>query len=269
MVSQLSRVNSVKPSFNYIRDVYEVCLKKYISNKGSSFRSIDYGRKILQFEEEVDAYIAFYGAQHYYKLVEAFKALDISRFQFHQLDILSYGCGAATDTCSLISYCRTHKIDLPFKNITLIEPSKIALQRGVTYVKQSLSNEESKTVNIKLINKYIDELEDRDIHNNSRNLQLHVFSNILDIEKVNLNKIANLILRNYPKNNYFVCISPKNYNGKVRIDKFYQKISSQVACHTIDVNDTNFLRTIYLMKKNSYINNFSIDRYHRIFQTTW
>ena len=268
MVNQLPKVSSVRPNFNYIKDVYDVCLDKYLKNKSSSFSSINYGRKILQSEEEVDAYIAFYGAQHYYKLEEAFKALDISKFQPQKLDILSYGCGAATDTCSLISYCRTRKIDLPFKNLTLIEPSKIALQRGISYIQQSLSNEESKTVKIKLINKYIDYLEDKDIYNNSQNLQLHVFSNILDIEEVNLDKIANLILKNNPKNNYFLCISPKKYNGKIRIDKFYQKISLRVACHTIDINDTNFLRTVYLMKQNSYIDDFSIDRYHRIFQTT-
>ncbi|MEM8721607.1 MAG: hypothetical protein AAGE84_20315 [Cyanobacteria bacterium P01_G01_bin.39] len=80
----------------------------------------------MQSEKEVDAYIAFYGAQHYYKLEEAFKALDILKeFNEQQLNIFSYGCGAATDTCSLISYCKTQQVNLPFKRLTLIEPSKI------------------------------------------------------------------------------------------------------------------------------------------------
>lgn len=267
MVSQLQKEFSIQTNnFDYIKDIYEKCLEKYLKNKSSTFSSIDSGRKILQFEEEVDAYIAFYGAQHYYKLVEAFNALNISNFQLHQLNIVSYGCGAATDTCSLISYCKTLNVDLPFKNLTLIEPSQVALQRGISYIGQALSSEESKIINIKPINKRIDELEDQDIYNNSQNSKLHVFSNILDLEEINLNKIANLIVKNCQKNSYFICISPKNYNGKVRIDDFYNKISSQVKCSTIDINDTNFLRKIYLMKQNSYINDFSIDRYHRIFK---
>lgn len=269
MVNQLSRVSLTNPTFNYIRDIYEVCLEKYLNNKSSTFSSINHGRKILQFEEEVDAYIAFYGAQHYYKLEEAFKALNISRFHNQQLNIFSYGCGAATDTCSLISYCRKQQIHLPFKKLTLIEPSQVALQRGIDYIKQSLSIEESKIINIKSLNKHINELENRDIYDDSLNSKLHVFSNVLDIEEINLNKIANLILTNCRTNNYFLCISPKKYNGKVRVDDFYKEISSQVTCYTIGINNENFLRKIYLMKKESYIDNFSIDRYHRIFKTNF
>lgn len=266
MVSQLSRVSSVKPSFDYIKDVYEVCLEKYLNDRSCTFSSIDHGRKILQFEEEVDAYIAFYGAQHFYKLEEAFKELDILRFHNQQLDILSYGCGAATDTCSLISYCRSQEIDLPFKNITLIEPSQVALQRGIKYIRQALSSQEFETINIKPLNKHLDELEDRDICNDFQSPKLHVFSNILDVKEINLSRIANLIVKNRQKSDYFLCISPKKYSGKTRVNEFYNEISSQVACSTIDANDQNFLRKIYLMTRGSYIDDFSIDRYHRIFK---
>ncbi|MEM7592231.1 MAG: hypothetical protein AAF383_12045 [Cyanobacteria bacterium P01_A01_bin.83] len=267
MVSQLSIVSAVKPdNFNYIKDIYEVCLEKYLNNRNITFSSIDNGRKILQSEKEIDAYIAFYGAQHYYKLESAFNALDIlNEFHGQQLNIFSYGCGAATDTCSLISYYRKKKVNLPFKNLTLIEPSQVALQRGVSYVEQSLTYKESKIINIKSLNKQISELEDKDIYDDSLNHKLHIFSNILDIEEINLNQLANLIVQKCRGKNYFICISPKKYNGKARVNEFYQEISLQVNCHIIDINDQSFLKRIYLIKQNNYIDNFQIDRYHNIF----
>lgn len=267
MVSQLIRTNTVTTDFDYIKDIYEVCLNRYLDNKIITFSSINNGRKILQSEEEVDAYIAFYGAQHYHKLIEAFKELDILKLGNQQLDILSYGCGAATDTCSLISYCRAQQIDLPFKNLTLIEPSPVALERGIKYINEALSSQESKTIKIKPLNKYFHQLTDQDIDDESQNLKLHVFSNILDIEEINLDNIVNLIIRNYRKPNYFLCISPKKYNGQARIDEFYNKISSQINCSTIHINNQDFLRRIYLIKDKKYIDNFNIDRYHRIFKT--
>jgi hypothetical protein len=112
-------------------------LERYLRNSknvGDALNSINNGRKILESDEEVDTYIAFYGAQHYYKLMEAFDAIDMSKFCDRELEIFSYGCGAATDICSLISYCRSKQIKLPFKNLTLIEPSRIALQRGIEYI---------------------------------------------------------------------------------------------------------------------------------------
>lgn len=145
----------------------------------------------------------------------------------------------------------------------------VALQRGISYIKQSLSSEESKIINIKSLNKQISELENREIHDDSQALKLHVFSNILDIDKINLNQLANLIIQNCKGNNYFVYISPKKYNGKERVDEFYREISSKFTCNMIDVNDTSFLRRIYLLKQDKYIDDFRIDRYHRIFKTTF
>lgn len=114
MVSQLPRLNleitNYDRSFNYLRDVYEECLKQYLERPqyiNTALKLIDNGRKILQSDSEVYTYIAFYGAQHYYKLVEAFDSLNIAQFSDRNIEIISYGCGAATDVCSLISYCRS------------------------------------------------------------------------------------------------------------------------------------------------------------------
>jgi hypothetical protein len=270
MVSQLLRVNPVKPNFDYIKDVYEVCLERYRQNPQSisnALNSINNGRKILISDEEVDTYIAFYGAHHYYKLVEAFDALDMSRFRDQQLEIFSYGCGAATDTCSLISYCRPKQINLPFKKLTLIEPSQFALERGVEYIHQALSPEEFDKIEIRKKYKTLDKLEKNDIDSESENLKLHVFSNILDIEEINLQNLTSLIEKTQKGDNYFICINPNNPESQARINSFYEKLSDLFELSDINTNEQDITgKNIWMMKVNKYENR-SIPRYHRIFKT--
>jgi hypothetical protein len=273
MVSQLPRVSSIKPSFDYIKDVYEVCLERYRANTSygnwqNAQDTIKKGRKILQSNEEVDTYIAFYGAHHYYKLVEAFDALDISRFCDSQLEIFSYGCGAATDTCSLISYCRSRQINLPFKKLTLIDPSRIALERGVEYINQALSSEEKNNINIKQVNKTINDLKENDICSEYENIKLHILSNVLDIEEINLESLASLIKNTQSGTNYFICVNPKDREGqsKKRIDLFYGKLLNLFKLSDISINDRDVTGKKIWMMKNCQYENRSIPRYHRIFK---
>lgn len=272
MVSTPLKVSSVQPSFDYIKNVYKVCLQSYLNNTNygswqDAQNVIQKGRKILESNEEVDTYIAFYGAHHYYKLVEAFDALDMSRFRDQQLEIFSYGCGAATDTCSLISYCRSKQINLPFKGLTLIEPSHLALQRGVEYINQALSSDELDKIKIEEINKTLDKLEENDIDSESENLKLHIFSNVLDIEKINLQNLTSLIAKTQKGDNYFICINPNNSESQARINSFYKELSNLFELSDIDTNEQDIIDKSIWMMKNSRYENRSIPRYHRIFKT--
>lgn len=272
MVNQITRVNSVPSCFEYITNVYEPSLSKYQNNNNySSWKdaqnAIEKGRKILEFDEEVDTYIAFYGAHHYYKLVEAFEALNISRFNSGELEIFSYGCGAATATCSLISYCRERQTKLPFQGLTLIEPSRISLNRGVEYIEQALFSEESDRINIQRIYKIISQLKKSDLASNSKAAKLHLFSNILDVKQIDLRLLASLIRETQSGTNYFICVNPKNKESKDRIDNFYNNLSNSFTITDIDTNDEDITgKLIWMMNRNKYTSSRPICRYHRIFK---
>lgn len=276
MVSQLLRLNldtsSYDSSFSYIRDVYEVCLERHCKNLNyNSWRNaheiIQRGRKVLQSEEEVDTYIAFYGAHHYYKLVEAFDALNILSFRDRELEIISYGCGAATDICTLISYCYSKQISLPFKKLVLIEPSQIALDRGINYINYALSDKELNKVNIIKIHKNINQIQKQDIIYNSKSIKIHVFSNILDIQEIDLVKLSHLIKETQNETNYFICVNPNDYLSKIRIDNFYNEISKAFKISNISTNSQKIIgKKFWMMKEGKYVNNYSIHRYHRIFK---
>ena len=266
MVCQISNKILVNNNFNYIKDVYEVCINRY-RQYPFKLSSIDRGKKILTSEKEVDTYISLFGAHHYYKLIEAFDALNLNKFNNTYIETISYGCGAATDTCGLISYCYTKNISLSVNKITLIEPSTIALRRGVKYIKQSLPYRVVSQLNIRSIYKLIGQLEEKDITSNSKAIKLHIFSNILDIDSINLQNIASLINTTQKGSNYFICLGPNYFKSKNKINYFYKILSNYFKLTDIDVNDRSIVgKPIWKIIDNRYTDNIPISRYHRIFK---
>ena len=268
MIINTSGVGAFRHDFNYLEEVYQNSLEKHLNNSQDtsiqqSLSSIDNGTKILANDEQINTYIAFYGAQHYYKLTSAFDMLDVSKFVGKPLEIISYGCGPATDVCALISYMNTNNISLSINTITLIEPSDASLTRGTEYVQSSLANQN--IVKINKINKSLDDLDVSDITSQNKTTKLHFFSNILDIPNIDLNKLCNLLNNSQKGANYFVCISPTRYGGKERIDDFYSIISNIFLVSDISVNDECIRGKLYSMKKRQFEDNYYIDRYHRIF----
>ena len=266
MVCKISRNILVKNDFNYIKDVYEVCINKYRQYPPKP-SSDNRGKKILTSEQEVDTYISFYGAHHYYKLIETFDALNLNRFSNTYIETISYGCGAATDTCCLIDYCYTKNISLSVNKITLIEPSTIALRRGVKYIKQSLPNQVVNQLNLRRIYKLIDRLEGKDLTSSPKAIKIHIFSNILDIDSIDIQRIASLIHRTQKGSNYFICVSPNYLISRNRINGFYNKLSKYFKLTNIDINNSSIVgKPIWRRIDNKYTDSIPISRYQRIFK---
>ena len=219
------------PTFNYLNDVYVNCLNKYLENPkyadnyNLARADINKGRKILRNSEEVDVYIALYGAHHYYKLTSSFEALNLAQFEGKRLEIFSYGCGPATDTCVLINYLVSNKINLCVKPITLIEPSFVSLQRGKQQLRSIVVDQHRNLEIIRAINKTLENLNTNDISSQFQTIKLHIFSNILDVEQVDLKQLASLLKFSQKGANYFVCVSPGFYSAKQRINRFYSIMS--------------------------------------------
>lgn len=137
-----------------------------------------------------------------------------------------------------------------------------------------MSANELNTINIKEIHKTINQLQRNDILSEPENLKLHIFSNVLDIQEINLDDLAQLIYNTQSGTNYFICVNPKNSESQTRIDDFHQKLSNLFSLSDIDRKDTNITdKSIYRMTENEYSNQkpiysnqYPIYRYHRIFK---
>ncbi|MDF5739217.1 MULTISPECIES: hypothetical protein [unclassified Nostoc] len=201
----------------FFDDIYKPTIEKL----PTPLPNIDRGKKVLTEEVECDTYIALYGGHHFHKLYAAFPLTNFEYIEGKNIEIIDWGCGQALATCILLDYfiekCITPKIE----SITLIEPSSIALWRGYGFVRQMLQTSFPNNFINWTVNKYIDDLNYNDFNTNNDNIKIHLFSNIIDVEKFDLDKLYRLMNNSFTGINRIICTSPSHNTYNYRIDKFH------------------------------------------------
>lgn len=172
------------------------------------YPGLDRGKALLEDDGQACAYIVAYGEAHKKKLEQAFE-----NFPYHILqqgyEIIDWACGQG-----LASVCfhdlieRLGRISAPRK-ITLIEPSEFTLARAKANVTQAYSaystKIETKCAYLPAESKVPGEvIEHIDV---ASPVCIHFFSNILDIETVNLKGLANVIGETIG-NHFIMCMGP-------------------------------------------------------------
>jgi hypothetical protein len=187
-----------------------------LSRNCQVWNELGQGINILTSEEQLSQYIYSYGKMHKAKLVQAFsvfipKHLDsLGSFA----NIIDYGCGQGLGTVALIDYLNASGTACDYTKTILIEPSIVALRRASTHVVVSL-----KTLTwpahtyqqIFPISKKISDISEKDLETWDNAIKFHVFSNILDIEEFEINKLCEKISNTQKGINYFICVSPNFY----------------------------------------------------------
>jgi len=203
--------------------------------------SLNRGKAILHNEGQLSQYLYSYGKMHHRKLqyayIELFKDL-IRNPQFNnsaQIEIIDYGCGQGIASFILLN--ELNFIEFPIENIskiTLIEPSKVALERADFFL--------NKSTKIVKINKYLNDIDNGDINTSDSSIKIHLFSNILDMadedepgKDFSICRLAKNIRSSQSKDNYFVCVSVRN---EEKLDEFAENIM-EVKLQNIDFISTN------------------------------
>jgi hypothetical protein len=173
-----------------------------------------------------------YGNMHYEKLIEAFKTLPKALFE-KKTNIIDWGCGQAMASMAYFDFLNQIETEQEIENITLIEPSEIGLKRASLHIKKF-----GPTIDIHTINKDFDALANEDFIEHDTKMHIHLFSNILDIDKFSLTALLQLIESNFPGENYFVCVSPYINDTRIsRLDafvRFFFKKEDFTNIYTID-----------------------------------
>lgn len=173
------------------------------------------GTALLDSHEHMCQYLFSFGNMHTAKLKDAFSNLPSTVFS-DGFEIVDWGCGQALGTVNLFDYIKTKGFSNKVKKVTLIEPSKKALERAVLHVGSYLKD---KSI-VHAIADYFGSLKEEQITSASGKPVIHIFSNILDIGQIDLKGLANLIDQAVVSDNYMVCVGPLNPNNQ-RIDAFY------------------------------------------------
>lgn len=192
-------------------DILRICTERLpvrYRNIPWMYPGLDRGKALLEDDGQACAYIVAYGEAHKKKLEQAFE-----NFPYHILqqgyEIIDWACGQG-----LASVCfhdlieRLGRISAPRK-ITLIEPSEFTLARAKANVTQAYSaystKIETKCAYLPAESKVPGEvIEHIDV---ASPVCIHFFSNILDIETVNLKGLANVIGETIG-NHFIMCMGP-------------------------------------------------------------
>jgi hypothetical protein len=243
-------LQNTKASFSTIR---QISVNEYQSiNSDSVFRSLGRGVTILTEENQLFAYMNSYGSMHYEKLVDSFKSLPKHFFE-KETSLIDWGCGQAIASMTYFDFLNNNRIEQEINNISLVEPSEIALKRASLHIKKFTASAEIQT-----INKDLDSLVNGDFINKKSVCKLHLLSNILDINHFSLTYFSQLIDSNFAGTNYFICVSPYiNDMRTSRLDAFVKHFSNK--------NNFEELKSID-NKRGEWKNNWT--RVVRIFKVT-
>lgn len=178
------------------------------------FNSLQRGIRVLTEESQLFAYMFSFGNMHYEKLNTAFNFLPEEFFD-NAIEIIDWGCGQGMATITYFDYLLGKNINQSCSQISLIEPSEIALKRSSLHIEKY-----AKDSIIHTVNKDLDSVIDSDLKNRPE-VKLHLFSNILDIELFSMSQLITFIGSNFKGQNYFVCVSPYVTDIKTsRLDNF-------------------------------------------------
>ena len=185
------------------------------------YKELHHGIDIIKRKALLMYYMFSYGLMHKAKLLKAFKSFVRRELKGKIIEIIDYGAGQAIASFVFLEYIRDKNIDISVKCITLIEPSKKALSRGVLHL-----NVINKNIDVYRVRKKMNNIKKNDLSTYDDVIKVHLFSNILDVDGILLGRLARKIRNSQNGKNYFVCVGP--YNGWAdRIDFFYENFENR------------------------------------------
>jgi hypothetical protein len=212
---EISAIRNI--SFNNIRRIaqdYIMSLSE--QERNDLYESLKRGVELLDSDAQMKCYLYSFGKMHQAKIYRALSCISPSTYTSDGFDIVDWGCGQGLATICFFDYLREHNIENMVQKVTLIEPSPAALERAAIHVGAYVDDK----VTVSCIDRYLDDVTQEAISGNSP-VTLHFFSNILDIDSIDLKLLAEKVGSNVQGQHLFFCISPMN-SGNRRIDRFYE-----------------------------------------------
>lgn len=208
-----------------------------------SHPEVNHGVSLLRTDDGLNCYIAAYGESHKRKVFRAIEDLPFAELR-ESIEIVDWGCGQGLASLCLIEKMRERNLFQNIKRITLIEPSTAAINRAKLNV--SLAAPEVQLITRQLglpptISLDFDCISDIEYN---KPITIHLFSNILDIETIDLKKLAELITATGHKH-YVLCIGPAN-RREDRINAFCRYFQLPSSAYFSSYRNTEFFtRTDY------------------------
>jgi superfamily II DNA helicase RecQ len=229
-IEQIAHLDN--PTFQEIRRIARKSLTHFSTQEHNKlWEELEHGVTLLNTHESMCKYLDSYGNMHEAKINIALKELNQAELE-GEFDIIDWGCGQGLATISFFDYLKRYKLNASVKNVILIEPSKMALERAKLHV----SAYQNDNLQIKTVNKFLNEVTNQDIITDGFRPVIHFFSNILDIKEIDLRDIAVKLNQSILTDNYIITVGPLN-TGNRRIDAFYDYFKVPII---FEINEFRF-----------------------------
>ena len=190
------------------------------------YMELERGTKILETEDQLNAYLSYYGEWHRDKICKVLPHVPMEIFG-SPFDLTDWGSGLGVGLLALGDHIGEKFQNL--RTVTLIEPSKRALERAALHARCLFPN-----ATIRVANKRFEALTPADFTRQLPVPRIHLFSNVLDMtafrdfEHEALKSFI-LTVREYAfaLDEYFLCISPCCNGVSARFEKFLEIINDE------------------------------------------
>lgn len=181
---------------------------------------LDRGRLTIHRQDLLNQYLYSYGlmVQRQWEQILPKTVEMLSDNKDENVHIFDYGCGQGLATLLLLE--NITGLEGIVDDVTLIEPSKIALQRASHIIGCALPQTQ-----VHSINKELDDLETEELSINPEKMNIHLFSNVLDIDSFDQFEVFNKILKDGGTHYVIAISSDRNFKGgSPRIKALYNAI---------------------------------------------
>lgn len=223
-----------------IEDIIKTCQNLVPSDYNKApwlHPEVNHGVNILQTDDGLNCYMAGYGESHAAKAFKAIMSLPSQSFS-NPFEVFDWGCGQGIGSVCLIQYLKQIKRIGNLKKITLVEPSSAALSRAELNIRSCFPGIKITKINkglpasCKLQFECVDEITIQ------YNTAIHLFSNIIDIETINLKTLAEVIASNGHEH-VVTCFGPAN-RREDRINSFCRYFDEKSTTFYQPFRDTEF-----------------------------
>ena len=209
------------PTFQKIRDIAINSVSQLPKvERDKLYQRLNHGINILDSHELMCQYLLSYGNMHEAKIKKALSCFT-KELLSNEFDIVDWGCGQGLATICFFDFLAELKLQNKVQEITLIEPSSLALERAVQHVNAYIND----LKRINPIPKYLNDVTVKDIWFDDNRQVFHFFSNVLDIKEIDLKELSIRVNQSVLNDNYIICVGPLNMDNQ-RIDAFYNHFNS-------------------------------------------
>ncbi len=220
---------------NCIDDIIDYCHNALpLEYKGRPWThpELKHGINLLASEVALNCYMSAYGDMHATKCRAAMMNFPFNDIQ-GSIEIVDWGCGQGIGSATIIEVLRQRNLLQWLRKVTLIEPSRSAIERANDNIRTLTHG----TVEIDVKNLFlpasdIAEGEALSPIGYRYNNVIHVFSNILDVTTIDLGEVARMVASAHGKH-FILCVGPKN-GAAYRIGKFCSVFGEQNYFSHID-----------------------------------